>query len=162
RAPRRVTRAPIDMPSRSLNAAIDFRAFVTTGRCPVTIARSSTAESSSLPSRTASPTPMFTTIFSSRGTRMGPGSPSSCSGWGGLSCRYGSRSGAAGTASFRGRSFAMAFLELRLAALAHARLGLALELVPEPGGAAARGAHHLDVRNVDELLLEGQAAGLAP
>ena len=75
RAPRSVTRAPIDMPSRSLNAAIDFRAFVTTGFCPVMMARSSTAASRSLLSRTASPTPMFTTIFSSRGTRMGPGRP---------------------------------------------------------------------------------------
>ena len=34
RSPRSVTIAPMLIPSRSLNAAIDFFALVTTGRCP--------------------------------------------------------------------------------------------------------------------------------
>ena len=58
------------MPSRSLNCAIDLRALVTVGRCPVIVARSRTAPSMSLESRAASPTPMFTTTFTTRGTCM--------------------------------------------------------------------------------------------
>ena len=47
-SPRSVTIAPIGMPSRTLNAAIDFFARVTTGFCPVIWPRSATAGSSSL------------------------------------------------------------------------------------------------------------------
>ena len=71
RSPRSVTLAPIDMPSRSLKPAIDLRALVTRTFWPVMVWRSSTAASSTPASRTASPTPMFTTIFSRRGTCMG-------------------------------------------------------------------------------------------
>jgi len=55
-----------------------FRAFVITGFCPVMIVRSSTAASSIRPSFRASPTPMFTTTFSRRGTWFGLAKPSSC------------------------------------------------------------------------------------
>ena len=78
RSPRSVTLAPIGMPSRSLNPAIDLRALVTTGFCPVIVVRSSSAASSRRPSFTASPMPMFTTILSRRGTCITFASPSSC------------------------------------------------------------------------------------
>ena len=39
RSPRSVTMAPIDMPSRSLKAAMDFLALVTTGFCPAICAQ---------------------------------------------------------------------------------------------------------------------------
>src|SRR6476661_6001410 len=48
RSPRSVTCAPIGMPSRSLNCAMDLRALVTCGFCPVIAVRSLTAPSSSL------------------------------------------------------------------------------------------------------------------
>ena len=58
------------MPSRSLNAAIDFLALVMTGRWPAISASSSAAEVTFLVSCTPSPTPMFSTILSSRGTSI--------------------------------------------------------------------------------------------
>jgi hypothetical protein len=70
RSPRSVTCAPIGMPSRSLNCAIDLRALVTRGFWPVIAVRSRTAPSISLESRAASPTPMLTTILVSAGTCM--------------------------------------------------------------------------------------------
>ena len=63
RSPRRVTLAPMALPSRSLKPAIDFLARVTSGFWPVMTVRSATAPSSSDGWPTASPTPMFTTIF---------------------------------------------------------------------------------------------------
>ena len=48
RSPRSVTLAPIGMPSRSLNCAIDLRALVTIGFWPVIAVRSVTAPSISL------------------------------------------------------------------------------------------------------------------
>ena len=71
RSPRSVVCAPIGMPSRSLNWAIDLRALVTAGRCPVIVARSRIAPSISLLSRAASPTPMLTVILTRPGTCMG-------------------------------------------------------------------------------------------
>jgi len=68
RSPRRVTIAPIGIPARSLKAAIDFFARVTTGAWPVIHRRSLTAASSARPFWTASPRPMLTTILSSFGT----------------------------------------------------------------------------------------------
>ena len=59
---------PIVIPSRSLKLAIDFRARVTMGFCPEMAVMSATAASIFLLSPTASPTPMFSTIFSSAGT----------------------------------------------------------------------------------------------
>ena len=88
RAPRSVTFAPMDIPARSLNAAMDLRARVIIGFWPVIVARSATAASSSLASRTASPTPMFTVIFSRRGARIGFGSSSSRWSAGRISCPY--------------------------------------------------------------------------
>ena len=70
RSPRSVTCAPIGMPSRSLNCAMDLRALVTCGFWPVIAARSRMAPSISLESRAASPTPMLTTIFVRPGTCM--------------------------------------------------------------------------------------------
>src|SRR5207249_8533311 len=140
RAPRRVTLAPIDIPARSLKAAIDLRARVIAGFCPVMIARSATAASRSFASRTASPTPMFTTIFSRRGTRMGFGRPSSRWRPGSTSLRYHSCS--------RGPAIS----DLRLAAHAHPRLHAVLDAVTYPGGLAARATHQLDVGQVDEEL----------
>jgi hypothetical protein len=66
-----VTFAPIGMPSRSLNCAIDLRARCTSGFCPVISVRSRTAPSMSLASRAAMPTPMLTTIFVNPGTCIG-------------------------------------------------------------------------------------------
>src|SRR5579875_1169809 len=71
RAPRSVTIAPMGVPSRSLKLEIALRARVTTGRCPVIAASSSTAESSTFGFCVASPSPMLSTIFSSRGTASG-------------------------------------------------------------------------------------------
>ena len=70
RSPRSVTWAPIGMPSRSLNWAMDLRALVTCGFWPVIAVRSRIAPSISLESRAASPTPMFTTILTRPGTCM--------------------------------------------------------------------------------------------
>ena len=70
RAPRRVTLTPIGMPSRSLKVAIDFLALLMTGFWPAIIIRSSWADLIFLVSATASPTPMFSTILSSRGICM--------------------------------------------------------------------------------------------
>src|SRR3712207_6406261 len=71
RSPRRVTLAPTGIPSRILNPAMLLRALLSCGFWPVILARSSIAPSKALPFWAASPTPMLTTIFSSRGTRMG-------------------------------------------------------------------------------------------
>ena len=65
-----MTFAPIGIPVRSLNCAIDFFARRTVGFCPVIWVRSRTAPSISFASRAASPTPMFTTTFVTRGTCM--------------------------------------------------------------------------------------------
>ena len=63
RAPRSVTLQPIGMPSRSLKPAIDFFAFVISGRWPAMIASCSTASSSDFEFCLASPTPMFSVIL---------------------------------------------------------------------------------------------------
>ena len=70
RAPRNVTRAPIGIPSRSLNAAIDFVARRICERWPAIVESSSMALSSAFASVFASPTPMFSVIFETRGTSM--------------------------------------------------------------------------------------------
>src|SRR5690349_640211 len=70
RSPRSVTCAPIGMPSRSLNCAMDLRARVICGFWPVIAVRSLTAPSISFESRAASPTPMLTTILVRPGTCM--------------------------------------------------------------------------------------------
>lgn len=70
RSPRSVTCAPIGMPSRSLNWAMDLRALVTCGFWPVMASRSRMAPSMTFESRAASPTPMFTTILVRPGTSM--------------------------------------------------------------------------------------------
>src|SRR5699024_1076065 len=67
---RSVTCAPIVMPSRSLNCAMDLRSLVTWGFWPVIAARSRMAPSMTLESRAASPTPMFTTTLVRPGTSM--------------------------------------------------------------------------------------------
>ena len=63
-------------PSRSLNAAIDLLARVTTGFWPVIISRSRMAPSISDCCWVALPTPMLMTILLSRGTCMMLSSPS--------------------------------------------------------------------------------------
>src|SRR6185312_1079198 len=70
RSPRNVTLAPIGMPSRSLNCAMDLRARCTSGFWPVIAVRSRTAPSISFASRAASPTPMLTTTFTTPGICM--------------------------------------------------------------------------------------------
>jgi len=77
RSPRKVTMQPIDMPSRSLNAAIERRALVMTGRWPAINWRSPTAPSSSDCCWVALPTPMLMTILVSRGTCITLDRPSS-------------------------------------------------------------------------------------
>jgi hypothetical protein len=62
--------APIGMPSRSLNCAIDRLARRTCGFWPVIVAKSRIAPSISLASRAASPTPMLTTTFTTPGVCM--------------------------------------------------------------------------------------------
>ena len=99
RSPRSVTIAPIDCPSRTLNAAIDFFALVTTGFCPVICPSSFTAGSSTFAFCVASPTPMLTTILCSRGTAITFFSSSSFNSAGATSFSNRERS--------RGRSFAL-------------------------------------------------------
>ena len=70
RAPRSVTLAPIGMPSRSLKAAIDFRARLICALWPAIRVSCSAALSSALALVFASPTPMFSVIFATRGTSM--------------------------------------------------------------------------------------------
>ena len=70
RTPRSVAFAPMGMPSRILKPAIDFLARVICARWPVIVVSSSTALSSAFAFVFASPTPMFTVIFSMRGTSM--------------------------------------------------------------------------------------------
>src|SRR6202453_2892146 len=69
-SPRRVTMAPMGMPSRTLKAAMDFLALVVTGFWPVIAARSATRGSMILTFWVASPRPMLMTIFSSLGIAM--------------------------------------------------------------------------------------------
>jgi hypothetical protein len=71
RARRSVTVTPTGLPSRSLNAAIDLRARRTFGRWPAIVASWSVAASSTRASCFASPTPMFSVIFSIRGASIG-------------------------------------------------------------------------------------------
>ena len=70
RSPRRVTLAPIELPVRTRNWAIERLALVTIGFWPVMSARSPRAASSAFALVRASPRPMLTTIFESRGTCM--------------------------------------------------------------------------------------------
>ena len=70
RAPRSVTFAPIGMPSRILNCATDLRALRICARWPAIVVSSSIALSSCFASFFASPTPMLSVIFVSRGTCM--------------------------------------------------------------------------------------------
>ncbi len=67
RSRRRVTLQPMGQPSRILNPAMDFRAFVTIGFWPVMPARSESAFSSTFLSATASPIPMLRVILVIRG-----------------------------------------------------------------------------------------------
>src|SRR6266705_2947753 len=69
-SPRRVTMAPMGMPSRTLKAAMDFLALVVTGFWPAMAARSATSGSMILTFWVASPRPMLMTIFSSLGIAM--------------------------------------------------------------------------------------------
>ncbi len=68
RSPRRVTMHPMLTPARSLKFEIDLRALRMLGFWPVMVASSAVAISIMRGSPMASPTPMLTTIFSSRGT----------------------------------------------------------------------------------------------
>ena len=63
--------APIVLPVRRRNWAIERLALVTIGFWPVIDARSPTAASSAFAFVSASPSPMLTTIFESRGTCIG-------------------------------------------------------------------------------------------
>ena len=76
RSPRSVTLQPMGMPSRILKPAIEFLARVTSGRCRLMIASSSTASSSAFELSLASPTPMLSVIFWSRGTAITVSRPS--------------------------------------------------------------------------------------
>src|SRR5690348_1903849 len=78
RAPRSVTAAPISCPCRRPKLAMDFFAFFRTGCWPVIVASSSTTLSSTFGCLIASPTPTFTTIFSSVGTWCGFVRPNCC------------------------------------------------------------------------------------
>ncbi len=71
RSPRSVTFVPMFIPSRSLNAAIDFLALVMIGFCPLIVVSSATAASRAFEVWIASPTDMLMTTFSSLGTCIG-------------------------------------------------------------------------------------------
>jgi hypothetical protein len=71
RSPRRVTLAPIELPVRTRNWAIERLALVTIGFWPVMMVRSPRAASSALAFERASPRPMLTTILLSFGTWFG-------------------------------------------------------------------------------------------
>ena len=71
RARRSVTEMPTGIPSRTLNEATDFFARRMLGCCPAIVASCSIAASSILVSCLASPTPMFSTIFSRVGAAIG-------------------------------------------------------------------------------------------
>ena len=88
RSPRSVTLQPMAWPSRRWKPAMDFLARVTQGCWPVMVRRSAMAASSSFESEAAAPTPMFTTIFSRRGTSLMFLMPSSCSSLGTISVLY--------------------------------------------------------------------------
>ena len=70
RSPRNVTMHPIGMPLRILKFAIDFFARVITGFCPAINPSSCAATSSSFTFWLASPRPMFTVTFFTRGTAI--------------------------------------------------------------------------------------------
>ena len=78
---------PTAWPWRSLKFAIDLRALRIAGFWPVIAASSSAAFSSSFAFCVASPTPMFTTIFSRRGTWWTFLKPNSCESFGTISVR---------------------------------------------------------------------------
>ena len=88
RSPRSVTLQPMPMPWRMWKPAMDFFARVMQGCWPVMMRRSFMAASSSLWSEAAAPTPMFTTIFSRRGTSLMFWMPSSFSSWGTTTVLY--------------------------------------------------------------------------
>src|SRR5271168_5608348 len=69
-SPRSVTMQPIAMPLRILKFAMDFFARVITGFCPVICPSSAAAVSSSFTFALASPIPMFTVTFCTRGTAI--------------------------------------------------------------------------------------------
>ncbi len=69
-SPRRVTLAPMGMPSRSLKFATDFLALVMTAFWPVMVARSLQTASSTLALSRASPQPTLTTTLSILGICM--------------------------------------------------------------------------------------------
>ena len=71
RSPRRVTITPTFWPSRSLNWAIDLRAFLISGFWPVMMLTSRTVASSALALAIASPTPTLTLTLATLGTCIG-------------------------------------------------------------------------------------------
>src|SRR5512136_941266 len=148
--------APMLCPWRSLKFAMDLRALVTTGFCPVMAESCSSDASRILPFWMASPSPMFTTTFSTRGACIGFLSPNSLT--------------SAGRISFSNLSFRRAAIDHSLpssGALASGRCVrsllpalLALLAGPHPaavlpggvghaGGLAALRAHHHDAGGVD-------------
>ena len=70
RSPRRVTFAPMGIPSRSLKLATDFLALVMMAFWPVILVRSPTTASRTLELSRASPQPQLTTILSILGICM--------------------------------------------------------------------------------------------
>jgi hypothetical protein len=66
-----VTFTPMGLPVRTRNWAIERLARVTIGFWPVMSCRSPTAASTAFAFWRASPSPMLTTIFSTRGTWLG-------------------------------------------------------------------------------------------
>src|ERR1700733_8355799 len=141
RSPRSVTCAPIGMPSRSLNCAMDFLAFATAGFCPVIVARSLMAPSMSFASRAASPTPMFTTILVSPGICITLAYPNSSFRAGAISARCPSAFPAA---------------RIRLSDLA----AVLVDRVANAGRALGLRIDQRHVAHVDRRLLGGDAAVL--
>src|SRR6478736_1229273 len=156
RSLRRVTFAPIGMPSRSLNCAIDLVALRMIGFCPVIVARSRTAPSISFASRAASPTPMLTTTLTTPGICITLAKSNSC-------CR------AARTSSLylvlsRGvtavLSVTAVMSEVLTRAPRHANVAaFRIDALADPGRLVVA-VHDLHVRDVDRRFLGHDAAGL--
>src|SRR5512137_915626 len=142
--------APMLWPWRSLKLAMDLRALVTTGFCPVMAESCSSEASRILPFWMASPSPMFTTTLSSRGACMGFLNPNSFIRAGRTSCS---------NLCFSRAAMCLSLLPALVALLAGPDAPSVLAgHVRHPGGLPALRAHHHHVRHVDRAGLLDDAA----
>src|ERR1039458_7451942 len=155
RSPLRVTIQPIDMPSRSLNAAIDLVALVMTGFWPAICASSLTAPSISLAFCVASPSPMLMEILSILGTAMTFLYPNSWVSAGTAVFKYFSLKRAAMNSSLGANHLAALAADSRAARLSS---GDMVDVVGDAHGLVAARTHHQDVGSRNGALALGDAA----